>query len=67
MLAPAAHVYEPGLCPNKYQQHAENRNKYTTAHHGLLDHENQEKNNASIMAVISAVLLECVLAPEKAR
>ena len=66
MLALAAHVYELGLCPNKYQQRAKNRTKYTTAHQ-VTGPRGPRKDNASIIAVISAVLLECILAPEKAR
>ena len=58
MRVPAAHVYEPGICPSKHQQRVENHNRYMTAHHGLLDHVDEEKDNASIMAVISGVLLE---------
>ena len=58
MRVPVAHVLEPGSCPRIFQQHAKNHDKYTTAHHGLLENEDQEKNKASIMAVISAVLLE---------
>ena len=67
MRVPAAHVYEPESCPSKHQQHAENHTKYTIARREPLDHVDHRKDNASIMAVISAVLLECVRAPEKAR
>ena len=66
MLALAAHVYELGLCP-----------KNASSMHGIVMNTRllitgystmrTKKNNASIMAVISPVLLECVLAPEKAR
>ena len=68
MRVPAAHVYEPGSCPSKKKQHAENRNKCTTAHPEPQGHEDQGKTmlQSSIMAVVSAVLLECALAPEKA-
>ena len=41
--------------------------KKRTVHHERQDLENQETKMLQIMAVISAVLLECVLAPEKAR
>ena len=51
--------------PKQIPPTKKNRNRYTTAHQGLRDHE--DKNNASIMAVISVVLLECALAPESAR
>ena len=36
-------VYEPGSCPSKDQQHAENRNKCTTAHPGPQGHKVQRQ------------------------
>ena len=67
MRLPAAHAYEPGSCPSKHQQHADNHNKYTTAHHGLLDHEEDQEN---LMLQSWQSFRRCcwsVRAPEKAR
>ena len=43
MRVQAAHVYEPGSCPSKDQQRAENHDKCTTAHPEPQDHEDQGK------------------------
>ena len=61
-----AHVHEAGSGPSKHKQHAENRHKCTTAHPEPQCHEDQEKDNASIMTVISTVLWVGALAPETA-
>ena len=66
MRVPAGHAHEPGSCPSKYYRHVENQIKYTTAHPATGPWR-PRKDNASIMAVISAVLLECVRTPKKAR
>ena len=59
MQVPAAHEYEPGSCPSKHQQHAEN-NKYTIARREPLDLVNKERITLQSLKSFKAVLLHCL-------
>ena len=67
MQMPAEHVCGLESGPSTHRQHVLSRDKYTNLYRGQPGHGAREKDNASTNAVISAVLLECVLALEKKR